>query len=50
MIWLGIAIFIGAVCYFVVVAADTPENRAQNDLEQMEFLRRYNEKKKNRQR
>lgn len=40
-----IFVSIAVICYFLVVATDTPRNRTQEDMEQMEFLRRYNEKK-----
>lgn len=40
-----IFVSIAVICYFLVVATDTPRDRAQEDMEQMEFLRRYNEKK-----
>ncbi len=49
MVLLGVFIFVAVICYFLVAAVDTPRNRAQEDAEQMEFLRRYNEKKKKRQ-
>lgn len=45
MIMFCIFVSIAVICYFLVVATDTPRNRTQEDMEQMEFLRRYNEKK-----
>lgn len=39
MFWLITAILEAIVCYLLVVASDDRQNQAQEDAEQMEFLR-----------
>ncbi len=46
MVLFAIMFPVAALLYLLLVGADDKENQAQEDMEQMEFLRRYTERKK----